>query len=407
MRASQPTNTYTDRSGRPLRRMSLEQRSALRKRYNATVPGWRHPIIGYLACIPLVVLTMYVTVLMQHMLTRLYIPSSLPILAILFAALFWGVGPALFALVLSTLALDYYVTPPVGTISIVTVEGSLQLLPFVVSGLTIAVIVAQRERARLNSLAAEQELQSYAQELEEINRKLEDTNQMKDRFLSIASHELKTPITTIRGQTQLVQRRLAKQRDLPSEMTGICTMLERVNEQTGRLTSLVDELLDVSSIRAGKVELRRRMCDLKELCRQVVDDQHFLTGRSIVLDLPPRPIKMLVDGDRLSQVLVNLISNAIKYSPEKSEVVVSINQDERAVVIKVQDHGQGIAKNQIPHVFDTFYRTPEAESSSKRGLGLGLAISKDIVERHNGRIWCESEQNKGSTFIVELPITER
>ena len=404
MRITQTTGTYIDRYGRRLKRMSLEQRSALHKRYKASLPRWRYPIIGYLACAPQVVLAMYTTIGMQKVLGYPYFPHPLLALVVLFTALFWGVGPALFAIALSTLALDYYTLPPTGTIDIFTREGVLQLLPFVATGLITALIVAQRERARLDAIAAEQELQSYAQELEEVNQKLQDADQMKDRFLSIASHELKTPITSIRGQTQLMLRRLSKQKELSPDMATISTTLEKINAQTDRLTSLINDLMDVSSIRTGKLALRKQQCDIRELCRQVVDDQRLLTDRSIQLDLPPEPIEMQVDCDRLSQVLVNLVSNAIKYSPQKSTVEVCAYRVGNKAIIKVRDHGRGITQNQLEHIFDVFYRTPEAEQSSQRGLGLGLAISKDIVERHNGRIWCESEPEQGSTFCVELPI---
>ncbi|HLG64277.1 MAG TPA: HAMP domain-containing sensor histidine kinase [Ktedonosporobacter sp.] len=404
MRTTHTTGAYIDRHGRRFKRMSFEQRAQLRKHYKAHMPRWRHPFIGYLASIPLVTLAMYTTMGMQKLLGYPYLPHPLLVMAVLFTALFWGVGPALFTVMLSTLALDYYTLPPTGRLDIITRDGILQLLPFIVTGLVIALIVAQRERAMLDAIAAEQELQAYALELEEVNQKLKDANQMKDSFLSIASHELKTPITSIRGQAQLMLRRLSKQQEPSPEMAAVSTTLEKINVQTDRLTSLINDLMDVSSIRTGKLALRKQQCDIRELCRQVVDDQRLLTDRTIQLDLPPEPIEMQVDCDRLSQVLVNLVSNAIKYSPEKSAVEVCVRRVGNKVIIKVRDHGRGIAKNQIKHIFDAFYRTPEAEKSSQRGLGLGLAISKDIVERHNGRIWCESEPNKGSTFCVELPI---
>jgi signal transduction histidine kinase len=283
-------------------------------------------------------------------------------------------------------------------------EDAIQLLPFFIAGIIIAIITAQRERARLNALAAEYVMQSYAEELEVSNQKLDDANQMKDRFLSVASHELKTPITTIRGQAQLVLRRLSKQKELSPELESIRTTLARINEQTTRLTLLIDELLDVSSIRTGKMALRKRRCDLRDLCSEVVDDQRMLTGRQITLDLPPAAVQTHIDSDRLAQVLVNLVGNAVKYSPEDSPVEVKVCQNGEHAIICVRDHGRGIDSDQLEHIFESFYRTPDAEASSKRGLGLGLAISKDIVERHDGRIWCESEPRRGSAFFVELPL---
>jgi signal transduction histidine kinase len=396
-------DSYVDDRGRRLVRKKLSHNVTLRKEYNSRIPRWRRPLIGYLISFPLVGLALLGTSFMQQMLGSAYFTGALSSLAVLFVALFWGVGPALFALLLSTLLLDYYFIPPLGELSLYKWNGIEQLLPFIVSGLVIALITAQREHARLQALAAEQELQTYAEELETTNQQLKEANEMKEHFLSIASHELKTPITTIRGQAQIALRRLSKQRDLPPELETTRTTLEKINHQTGRLTALVDELLDISSIRAGKLELHKKEHDLVDICREVVEDERLLTGRTIVLEAPSSRVEAAVDHDRVVQVLVNLVSNAVKYSPEDTAVQVEVYQRHDMAVIQVQDQGQGIAKEQQKHIFEMFYRAPNAQSS-KPGLGLGLAISKDIVERHNGRIWYESEQGKGSTFVVELPI---
>jgi signal transduction histidine kinase len=382
----------------------LEQRVQLRKKYIANIPRWRYPIIGYIVTVPLIVLVAFSDWYLTQVLGKLIFPSTVFILAILFVASLWGVGPSLFAILLSAVAFDYLYITPFALLNFEHWKQVAQLGPFVVSGMIIALITAQRERAHLQALATEQELQSYAEELEDANCQLQDANQMKDRFLSIATHELKTPVTTIRGQAQLMLRRISKQKNLSTDIESIEAGLERINDQTGRLTVLIDELLDVSSMRTGKVALKKRLYDLGALCREVADDQSLLTGRHITVELPQEPIKMQIDGDRMSQVLTNLISNAAKYSPDKQPIEVKYEAQGDDVLLTVTDHGKGIAKDQLEHIFETFYRTPDAQSSSKRGLGLGLAISKDIVERHGGRIWCESVAGQGSTFFVELPI---
>lgn len=398
------TDTRTKQQERKLVRRTLSKEVILRKQYVAQKPLWRRPIIGYVFSFPIVGLALGCTLFLRHFLQHLYFPSSFMLLAVLGVALLWGVGPSLFAIFLSCLTLDYFFIAPFDTLSFYTRQDTLQLLPFVVSGLIVALITAQRERARLSVLATEQELQERAEELEEANQKLQETNNLKDRFISIASHELKTPITTIRGQAQLVLRRLAKQRECSPEMDGMHSSLVKINEQTGRLTMLIDELLEVSSLRAGKAQLKKKEYDIIAICRGVAEDQCLLTERQVLVEAPDTPIKMLIDGDRVAQVLVNLVSNAIKYSPEEYPVEVVISKVDRGALIQVCDHGKGIARDQQAHIFETFYRTPDAQSSAKFGLGLGLAISKDIVERHNGRIWCESEPGKGSTFFVELPL---
>lgn len=403
-RGSLQSDIYLDRNGRKYKRITHEQRVILRKNYLANIPYWRRPIIGFAVSLPLTILSASALhALMNVMQWSLASSSSVMVLPVLFLALFWGVGPALFAILVSIVALDYWFVRPLYTLS-PGLNTVIQFLPFIISGLIVAIITAQREQARLNSLAAEWELQTYASHLEEVNRKLEDANRVKDRFMSIASHELKTPITTIRGQAQLTLRRLAKQKELSPELSEVQTSLEKINEQTSRLTSLIDDLLDMSSIRAGKIELRKKKYDLRTLTEGVVDDLRLMTGRHISLQSPETPVNVNVDVDRFSQVIVNLVNNAVKYSPDSKPVEVSISQQEKAAQLQVRDRGKGIAKDQQDRIFDTFYRTPDAESSSKRGLGLGLSISKEIVERHGGRIWVESTPGKGSAFFVELPL---
>ena len=402
MRATHP-RVYTDHRGRRMQSMSFSQRTTLRKVYLAQNPGWRHPLVGYLFCPFIVALAMVCTLFLQKTLGELSFPGAFLILSILLLALLWGAGPALFAILLSTFLLSYYFVPPLGRFLPTTWPDAAQLLPFILVGLIIALITAQRERARLNALSAEQELQSYAEELEITNRKLEEANQTKDQFLSIASHELKTPVTSIRGQAQLSLRRLAKQKNPAPEIKEIGISLKKINDQTTRLTTLIDDLMDVSSIRTGKLELRKQKCDLRDICREVAEDQRLLSGRPITLNMPDKSLKMHVDCERLAQVFVNLMSNAIKYSPDESPVEVVLNEQPSSVVVEIKDFGKGISRDQQEHIFETFYRTPDAQTSSQRGLGLGLAIAKDIVERHNGRIWCESEPGHGSTFFVELP----
>lgn len=404
MKATQ-NDTYVNRQGTPVRRMTFEQRVELHKNFVAAIPRWRHPLIGYLVSVLLVGLMCWGFQALDGWFGKggVYLSGSLLLLPVLFVAIFWGAGPSLFAVLLGTLYIDYFFASSDQDFLWRNWLDGAQIMPFLISGVTIAVITAQRERARWNTLIAEQELKEYAEELELSNQKLEDANQAKDRFLSIASHELKTPITTIRGQAQLALRRLTKQEG-EVNVEDMRRALERIDDQTERLTTLIEELLDVSSIRAGKLALNKRRWDINEICRRVVDDQHLLTGRVIEVALSAKEAHVNVDRDRIEQVLVNLIGNAIKYSPEGSPVRIDVERTWRKVQIRVHDHGRGIPKDQLDKVFDTFYRTPDAEASAKKGLGLGLSISKDIVLRHEGRIWCESTPGQGCTFIVELPL---
>ena len=370
----------------------------------AEMRRWRKPVIGYVLTFPTVALATVLVMLMKYYWPRFYFPGATMLLAIVLVALLWGIGPALLSVILCTLSLDYFYISPEYQIGFPRWNGLIQILPFFLIGILIAIISGQREAARRRALFAEHALKEHADNLEQANQELIEVNEMKDQFISMASHELKTPITTIRGQAQLMLRRLTKQKELSQEFADVRTALEKIDEQTYRLSALVDDLLDLGSIRAGKTELRPGRCDLCEICRSVVDEQCLLTGRVIEVELPEAPVMLEADSERLSQVGTNLVSNAIKYSPDGSPVKVSVVRQENTARLAVQDFGQGMEKEQLKHIFEPFYRAPEAQSSKKSGWGLGLVICKDIVERHGGRIWCESHEGEGSTFYVELPL---
>ncbi len=396
--------TLIDRKGRAMKRVSLQKRVELRRLYVAEMPGWRRPLVGYLVTFPIVGLGLLVLLLEQLALPNLYFPGTPLLIATLLVALFWGVGPALLSVALGTICLDYFYISPYMRFNILSAQGILQLLPYIIAGLVVASIIAQREGARYRALYAEQVANEHADDLARTNAELEQANQLKDQFFSMASHELKTPITSIRGQAQLALRRMAKERTADSEMATVRTALEAINEQTRRLNALVEDLLDLSSIRAGKIPLSMGKCDLAQLCRVVVEEQRLLSSRAIDLAAPSEPVITEADGERLSQVITNLVSNALKYSPEASTVLVRLSKKDRKAQIEVQDDGPGIAKEELQNIFEPFYRAAHARKSSQNGMGLGLAICKDIVERHSGSIWCESSPGKGSTFFVELPL---
>lgn len=394
----------TDKRGRPLKRISLQKRVEMRRLYMAEMPRWRHPLAGYVASFLVVGLGLLVVLLEQHLLPNFYFPGIPMLLATLLVGLFWGVGPALLSVLLGALCLDYFYIPPSLQFGVLTWRGLLELLPFIVAGLVVAIITGQREAARYRAVYAEQVANEHADELARANQELEQANQLKDQFLSMASHELKTPITSIRGQAQIALRRLAKQREGSADLVTARTALEKIDEQTHRLNTLVEDLLDLSSIRSGKLRLQLRRCDLVSICRSVVEDQRLLSGRDIQLNVPSTPVDMEADCDRISQIVVNVVSNAIKYSPEASPVQVRLARADGRAIIEVQDAGPGIPKEEQANIFEPFYRSSSAQRSSKNGMGLGLAICKDIVERHSGKIWCDCQSGKGTTFFIELPL---
>jgi signal transduction histidine kinase len=317
-------------------------------------------------------------------------------LVTVFIAWLWGTGPAILAIVLGGLLLNDLFLPPYGSMTFEWRE-TLPLVPLLLAQLVVVLITAQRESARQKALVAQQELQARASELEQ-------ASQTKDQFLSMASHELKTPITVIRGQVQYSLRWLAKQKDLPPEAAALKETLEQVDQQTHQLQGLVNDFLDLSILRAERMPLRPERCDLSSICRAVLQEQQAISGRSIVLQAPSTPVMLDADCERIRQVVINLVTNAIKYSPEASTVLVSISQSDTAATVQVHNDGQPIPAQQQEHIFKPYYRTPNAQTSSTKGWGLGLAISKEIVKRHQGHIWVESSNEKGTTFFAQLPL---
>nr|BBH94769.1 hypothetical protein KTA_29680 [Thermogemmatispora argillosa] len=397
---------------KPLILMRLRQSAEVRRLYATRVPWWRRAPIGYLLCIPIVAFGLGIVYLEHFFSLHIYVPDMPLVLPVLLVALLWGVGPALCAALLCTLALIYIYVPPQGAFTVLprvqwaadNIDKLAEIMPFFLIEVGIAIIAGQREAARRRALLAELEAQARAHDLEQLNEELKRVDQLKDHFISVASHELKTPITTIRGQAQIALRRLTRVAELPPELDSVRLALQKIDEQTYRLSALIDDMLALSSIQAGKLKLRPRPCDLVEICREAVEDQRLVTGRTITLAAPAESLIIKADADRLHQVLTNLLSNAIKYSPEETPVEVSLACQDSQIEIRVRDHGRGIPADQREQIFQAFYRTPEAQASPKDGWGLGLAICKDIVERHGGRIWCESAPGEGTVFVVVLPI---
>ena len=234
----------------------------------------------------------------------------------------------------------------------------------------------------------------------EARRKLEDVSRLKDEFLSIASHELRTPVTSIKGYTQLAKT-LINEGDLDTSRQYLGIAMDQID----RMSRLILELLDVSRIETGRLEIRRESIDWTDFVSEVVSRHHAIAGeRRISLDLSAVHRRVQGDRDRLEQVLGNLLENAVKYSPEATEVNVTIAGVEEKVLTSVRDRGIGIPTDELSQVFERFHRGRQVSSANYGGLGLGLYITRQIVERHGGQIWVESVEGQGTTFTFSLPV---
>jgi PAS domain S-box-containing protein len=233
----------------------------------------------------------------------------------------------------------------------------------------------------------------------EARRKVEDLSRLKDEFLSIASHELRTPVTSIKGYTQLAKT-LIREQDLATSEEYLDIALDQID----RMSRLILELLDVSRIETGRLEIRRDPIHWPAFVRDVVHRHHTaVSDRRFHVNVPEETRIVCGDRDRLEQVLGNLLENAVKYSPDGSEIFVNVDDKNESVVTSVCDRGIGIPADELQQVFERFHRGRQVSSTNYGGLGLGLYITKQIIERHGGAIWVESREGQGTTFFFSLP----
>jgi PAS domain S-box-containing protein len=230
--------------------------------------------------------------------------------------------------------------------------------------------------------------------------------QRKDDFIKMASHELKTPITSINGYVQLLLNIYNEADDdkLQLSKATVKSSLGTIAKQVSKLTRLVTELLDLSRIETGKLELRKTEFDLAALVAETVQDVRYTASKHAIIVENDFEGMIYADKDRIAQVLLNLLTNAIKYSPDADHVEVSVTGDQKSAIIKVCDHGIGIDKKEHHKIFERFYRAEGKNEQTFPGFGIGLFIASEIVQRHYGTIGVKSEKGNGSEFIVTLPV---
>jgi signal transduction histidine kinase len=217
-------------------------------------------------------------------------------------------------------------------------------------------------------------------------------NSKKDEFIGFASHELKTPLTTIKGYLQLAE----------ITETSAKEFFPKINKQVARLEAIIADLLDISKIQAGRLDLHFVKTTLNSLIQEAIESLDF-SRHKIEADIPSEDVSITIDNQKMSQVLVNLLTNALKYSKPHSRILVTAIRLGDQVRISVSDEGVGIAAAHLEKIFNQFYRIYSTSNSAK-GMGLGLYISKEIMEAHLGKIWAESIEKKGSTFHIQFPI---
>ncbi len=227
-------------------------------------------------------------------------------------------------------------------------------------------------------------------------------DQQKDDFIKMASHELKTPVTTIKGYVQLLLKMNSSEKD-----PFLASSLLTIDKQVYKLTKLITDLLDVTKIETGSLQLNKENFPFAEIVKETAEElETTLQSHKIIFQRHANPV-IYADKDRVTQVIINLFTNAIKYSPKATEIFVDIFTEGANVILAVKDYGIGISKEDLPRVFERFYRAAGKDEKTFPGFGIGLFIVNEIVLLHEGKIWVESEKDKGSVFYVSLPISKQ
>ncbi len=313
-----------------------------------------------------------------------FIFEHLVVLLVVVIAVPYGVGPAIVAAATSVVADNVLLREPIGRPTITGYRDVLDLLLFAAVAVVISELVRRAHAARV---VAEQ---AAGRE----RRARED----RDRLIATVTHDLATPLSVLSGTVQFVKRHgTASDADLSR-------LLGRLETSSARATALVRTLADAQALESQEFALRTHTHDLRALVQPIVEMMdRFSERHPIVFDAPNHPVNVNADGERVQRVLENLINNAIKYSPDGGTVELSISADREHAVIRVRDYGIGISSEDLPRIFEASYRTREAARCAT-GLGLGLSIASQVIERHGGTIEAAAAEERGTIMTVRLPL---
>ena len=240
--------------------------------------------------------------------------------------------------------------------------------------------------------------QAAQQETAQLYQQLKELNARKDEFIGLASHELKTPLASINGYLQILSKRITDDRDK--------AFLLKTQQQLNKLSNLVNDLLDVSKIEAGKLHFANEEFDIIGVLQDVIELIAHANNNEYIITLhsPVPTCKISGDASRIEQVVINLLTNAIRYSPDSRQIDIYLIPENENIKVGVRDYGIGIAPEKLNHIFSRYYRVNDKNSNAS-GLGIGLYLCYEIITRHQGYIWADSELNVGSTFWFTIPCS--
>jgi signal transduction histidine kinase len=257
--------------------------------------------------------------------------------------------------------------------------------------------IAELNQARTSTLKMLEELQIAKKELEMVNRELKEMDETKMKFIGIASHELKTPLTAVKANVDFILSE--KEGKVPEYLK---TYLLTIQRNTNRIQMRMDQMLDLSRIKSDRLLFNREPIRLSELIGGYINEVTPVDKTlSVQIDIP-QDLQLYADKNALHDIFINLLSNAFKFTDEGGQVSIIARQNDPSILVEIRDTGMGIPKDKLQMIFDEFY---QVEGGKYGGAGLGLAIARRLIEEHGGNIWATSELGKGSTFYFTLPLS--
>jgi two-component system sensor histidine kinase VicK len=228
---------------------------------------------------------------------------------------------------------------------------------------------------------------------------LKNEEQRKNDFIGMVSHELKTPLTSLNANLQMLQKKSQNAED-----TFTTTALNKANKQVKKMTGMINGFLNIARLEAGKIYLEMEDFDLAALISEVKDEIGFTTNTHRIGFTFDGNLNVYADREKIGQVINNLLNNAIKYSPKETNIEITCSKGTDFAQVSIKDEGPGIKPNHIPQLFDRFYRVEDKDTKHISGFGIGLYLCAEIIKRHNGKIWVDSAEDKGSNFHFSLPL---
>jgi signal transduction histidine kinase len=256
--------------------------------------------------------------------------------------------------------------------------------------------IAELNRARTSTLKMLEELQAAKRELEMVNRELKEMDETRTKFLGIASHELKTPLTAIKANIDFILSE--KEGKVPEHLKSYLLTIQR---NTNRIQMRMDQMLDLSRIKSDRLFFNREWILLSEVIGGYINEVTPVEKNLSIQVNIPQSLHLYADRNALHDIFINLLSNAFKFTDDGGQVLIIATQKDQSILLEIRDTGMGIPEDKLQMIFDEFY---QVEGSKHGGTGLGLAITKRLVEEHDGNIWVESQLGKGSTFYFTIPI---